>query len=72
MIGFQKLIAVMDEKYPIPNLSVILSNLGDAKYFTTLDLKSGFHQIVLLESDRGKKHFQLIMYNMNFVNFHLV
>ena len=60
VIDFQKLNAVtIDDKYPIPNISVILSNLGEAKYFTTLDLKSGFHQIELLENDREKTAFSV-------------
>lgn len=60
VIDFQKLNAVtIDDKYPIPNISVILSNLGEAKYFTTLDLKSGFHQIELLEGDREKTAFSI-------------
>ena len=47
------------DKYPIPNPSVILSNLGKAKIFTTLDLTSGFHQINLVERDREKTAFSV-------------
>jgi len=54
-IDFRKLnMKTDDDKYPIPNISVILSNLGKAQYFTTLDLKSGFHQIELAGKDRKK------------------
>ena len=57
---FQKLNSVTtDDKYPIPNTSVILSNLGSAKFFTTLDLKSGFHQIELSERNREKTGFSV-------------
>lgn len=45
------------DKYPIPNIVAILSNLSKAKYFTTPDLKSGFHQILLAEKDREKQLF---------------
>ena len=49
----------MDNKYPIPNISVILSNLGEAKFFTTLDLKAGFHQIIFADKDREKTAFSV-------------
>lgn len=42
------------DQYPIPNISMILGNLGKSKYFTMLDLKSGYHQIALAESDGEK------------------
>ncbi|KAH8405452.1 hypothetical protein KR222_004535, partial [Zaprionus bogoriensis] len=46
VIDFRKLNSkTIADKYPMPNISMILANLGPAKYFTTLDLKSGYHQI---------------------------
>lgn len=60
VIDFRKLNSkTVDDKYPIPNIVAILSNLGKAKYFTTLDLKSGFHQILLAEKDREKTAFSV-------------
>ena len=60
VIDFKKLnTATVDDKYPIPNISVILSNLGEAKFFTTLDLKAGFHQIILADKDREKTAFSV-------------
>lgn len=48
VIDFRKLNQkTIDDKHPFPDDSLILSNLGKARYFTTLDLKSGFHQIPL-------------------------
>ena len=57
--GRQKLRMVIDvrklnerkipDRYPIPDTSVILSNLGNSKFFTTLDLKSGFYQIIMVK-----------------------
>jgi len=38
---------------------MILGNLGRAKYFTTLGLKSGYHQITLAERDREKTSFSV-------------
>lgn len=53
MIDFRKLnLKTIDDKYRIPNIVFILANLGKAQY---LDLKSGFHQILLAENDREKK-----------------
>jgi len=47
------------DKYPMPNISMILGNLGRAKFFSTLDLKSGYHQIILAERDREKTSFSV-------------
>lgn len=43
--------------YPLPNIVEILDQLGDAKYFSTFDLASGFHQIKMSEKDRHKTAF---------------
>lgn len=60
VIDFRKLNSkTISDRYPIPNVNVILSNLGKARYFTTLDLKSGFHQILLSEKDREKTAFSV-------------
>lgn len=60
VVDFRKLNEnTIDDKYPIPNVISILSNMGHAQYFTTLDLKSGFHQIELAERDREKTAFSV-------------
>lgn len=61
--GKQKIRVVIDyrkinektisDKFPIPQIEEILDNLGKSIYFTTLDLKSGFHQI---EMDPDHQH----------------
>ena len=40
------------DRFPVPNLREQVYSLHDKKYFTTLDLTSGFHQIPLDESSR--------------------
>lgn len=60
VIDFRKLNEVtIPDRYPIPDTSVILANLGKSAFFTTLDLKSGFHQILMTEQDRQKTAFSV-------------
>ena len=48
VINYRKLNDVtIDDKYPIPQIDDIFDNLRRSEYFSTLDLKSGFHQIEL-------------------------
>jgi len=47
------------DRYPMQDPSVILSNLGKAKYFSTIDLESGFHQILMKETDIEKTTFSI-------------
>jgi hypothetical protein len=44
-------------RYPLPRIEDLLDRLNGAQYFTTLDLKSGYHQIVLPPSDVPKTAF---------------
>ena len=45
------------DAYRIPRIDESLSKLGDAKFFTTLDLGSAFWQVPLREQDREKTGF---------------
>ena len=45
------------DAYPIPRIDESLSKLGDAKFFTTLDLGSAFWQVPLWKKDREKTGF---------------
>jgi len=47
----------ISDRYPIPNINDILDRIGKAKYFTTLDLASGFHQIEMNPDDIAKTAF---------------
>ena len=56
---------IIDDKFPISRLDDILDNLGRAKYFSTLDLTSSFHQVELTKESRpltafstNKGHYQ--------------
>lgn len=45
------------DSYPLPNINDILNQLGGAKYFSVLDLASGFHQIPMDPIDAHKTAF---------------
>ena len=47
------------DAYPIPHISDILDQLGNSKYFTTLDLASGYHQIEMHPKDAQKTAFSV-------------
>jgi hypothetical protein len=58
VIDYRKLNEVTeDDIFPLPNVNDILGNLGKAKYFTSLDLASGYHQIPVKPADRHKTAF---------------
>ena len=44
-------------KYPMPRIDDLMDNLSGAKYFSSLDLTSGYHQLGLHEKDWPKTAF---------------
>lgn len=60
VIDYRKLNTItISDKYPIPEINEVLANLGKNNLFTIVDLKSGFHQIPLKESDIEKTAFSI-------------
>jgi len=58
VVDFRKLNDLtIGDSFPLPNITDTLDQLGNAKYFTTLDLASGYHQILVSERDRHKTAF---------------
>lgn len=64
---------IVDDKFPLPKLEDILDHLGNAKYFSTLDLQSSFHQIELTPESRtptafstnnGQYHFKRLPFGL--------
>ena len=43
--------------YPIPSSEDIFDSIGKAKYFSSLDLSSGYHQVPITEEDKKKTAF---------------
>ena len=65
---------ILADKFPLPRIDSILDQLGRAKYFSTLDLMAGFHQIPLEEEARkytafsspdGHFHFKRLPFGLN-------
>lgn len=48
---------LIPDKFPLPRVDETLDSLGSAKYFSTLDLRSGFHQIPLAQDSRRYAEF---------------
>lgn len=60
VVDYRKLNAkTINDRYPIPDPSTVLANLGSNKYFTTIDLASGFHQVPMSEKDIEKTAFSI-------------
>lgn len=50
---------LIPDKFPLPRIDDILDSLGNAKYFSILDLYSGFHQIKLEKGSRELTAFTI-------------
>jgi hypothetical protein len=58
-VDYRQLNAItMKSKYPVPIIDELLDELGNARWFSKLDLRSGFHQIFLKPSEEFKTAFQ--------------
>ena len=58
VVNYQELDALtIAPEFPMPSIQTILEVLGGAKYFFTLDLEAGFHQIRMAKEDRWKTAF---------------
>ncbi|XP_048853492.1 uncharacterized protein LOC125721577 [Brienomyrus brachyistius] len=57
-VDYRKLNAITHkDAYPLPRIEEALTNLKQAKYFSTLDLASGYWQVAMDQGDREKTAF---------------
>jgi len=49
--------ATIKDKFPIPRAQDLIDRLAGAKYFTSLDLRSGYWQVKIKEEDVHKSAF---------------
>lgn len=47
-------VVMVKDKFPTPTVDELLNQLFGAKYFSKLDLRSGYHQILIQSGDRYK------------------
>jgi hypothetical protein len=53
VVDFKKLNNLtVGDAFPMPDITTILDQLGKSKYFTCLDMASGYHQIPIDPTDR--------------------
>jgi len=58
VVDFRKLNNLtVGDAFPMPDINSILDQLGKAKYFTCLDMASGYYQILIRPEDREKTAF---------------
>ena len=57
-IDYRKLNSVTQkDAYPLPRIDEMLDSLGNSKWFSSLDLSSGYWQIPVEESSKSKTAF---------------
>ena len=57
-VDYRRLNAItVKDSYPLPRIDEILASLGKARYFASLDLLMGYHEVEVDPRDRAKTAF---------------
>ena len=57
-VDYRKLNAVTEaDSFPLPSIEELLLKVRNSKFFSTLDLKSGYHQVAVATGDQQKTAF---------------
>jgi hypothetical protein len=48
----------LNNQYPLPRIDDLLDQLQHVKYFSNMDLKLGYHQVLVKEEDTWKTAFK--------------
>lgn len=49
---------IVKDSFPIPTINEFLDNLNEAKFFSKLDLRLDYHQVLLHSADKHKTAFR--------------
>jgi hypothetical protein len=59
-VDYRKINSIsVTNKFPLPIIDEFLDEIIGAKYFSTIDLASGFHQIRMIPEDEAKTAFKI-------------
>ncbi|KAL8442510.1 hypothetical protein Emed_007256 [Eimeria media] len=67
VVNYQELNKItISSEQPIPNITTIMEQLQGAKYFTIMDMESGFHQVRMAPEDQHKTGFRCYLGHFEF------
>jgi hypothetical protein len=58
---------IVKNKYPLPKINDLFDQIGGAKIFSKLDLRSGYHQVRIKDKDISKTTFRMRYVHYEFV-----
>ena len=59
-VDYRRLNSITEgDSFPLPSIEELLLKVRNSKYFSTLDLKAGYHQVAVAPADRPKTAFSI-------------